>query len=115
MTSLEDTVRYHLNPAAAFSSYDVNKLDNNIQVADMMVNTQNALDHLKTLQDNAQSKLDNVELNDGEVNQLLAFIKALTDPCVKDRACLAAWIPAEGFDDPDGLRLNAVDQNGDLL
>ena len=115
MMSLEDTVRYHLNPAAAFSSYDVNKLDNNIQTTDMMINTQNALDHLTTLQNNAQTKLQNVDLSDGEVNQLLAFIKALTDPCVKDRACLAAWIPAENFDDPDGLRLNAVNQNGDLL
>jgi len=115
MMSLEDTVRYHLNPAVAFSSYDVNKLDNNVQTADMMVNTQNALDHLKTLQDNAQTKLKNVDLSDAEVNQLLAFIKALTDPCVKDRACLAPWIPAEGFDDPDGLRLNAINQNGDLL
>ncbi len=113
--TLEDTVRYHLNPADAFPSYDLNKLDNNVQTNDITTNTQNALDHLKTLQDNSQTKLNNVDLSDGEVDQLLAFIKTLTDPCVKDRACLAPWIPAEGFDDPDGLRLNAVDQNGDLL
>jgi cytochrome c peroxidase len=113
--SLEDTVRYHLNPADAFVSYDASKLDNNVQTADMAANTQNALNHLKSLQDNDQAKLKNVDLSDTEVNQLLAFILTLTDPCVKDRACLAPWIPAEGFDDPDGLRVNAVDENTNLL
>ena len=43
-----------------------------------------------------------------------AFLLSLTDPCVKDRACLAKWIPAAS-EAPDGLQLNAVDANGNPL
>ena len=43
-----------------------------------------------------------------------AFLLSLTDPCVKDRACLSRWIPAPG-EAPDGFQLNAVDANGNPL
>jgi cytochrome c peroxidase len=49
-----------------------------------------------------------------QFDQIRAFLLALTDPCVKDRACLAPWIP-EPDEDPDGNQLNAVAQNGDPL
>ena len=40
---------------------------------------------------------------------IVAFLFTLTDPCVKDRECLAPWIPGESVPDPDGQRLDAVD------
>ncbi|MEJ6474641.1 cytochrome-c peroxidase [Pseudoalteromonas piscicida] len=39
---------------------------------------------------------------------LVNFMKALTDPCVKDARCLAPWIPSREDIDPDGLRLQPL-------
>lgn len=58
--------------------------------------------------------LPDIELDDEQQRQLVAFLEALTDPCVVDRACLAAWIP-----DPaaaaDAHQLDAVDIQGNRL
>jgi cytochrome c peroxidase len=45
---------------------------------------------------------------------MLAFIEALTDPCLKDRACYGAWIPRPD-EAPDGHQLNARDASGNPL
>ena len=45
---------------------------------------------------------------------IAAFLRTLTDPCVKDRACFGKWIPGPG-DAPDGNQLNAVDAAGQPL
>lgn len=45
--------------------------------------------------------------------RVTAFLLSLTDPCVKDRACLARWIPRPD-EAPDAHQLNAVDRNGAL-
>ncbi len=113
-TTLEAVVRHHLNPQAALDSYDFNQLDQTgIQNLDVMAaNTQKAIDTLQAQRDaNVAGVLQNVDLTDGEVVQLIAFLKSLTDPCVKDRACLAPWI-ANAIDDadPNGDLLIAVDQ-----
>ena len=46
------------------------------------------------------------------MTDLVEFLKTLTDPCVKDRDCLAPWIPDASDTNPDGLRLNAIDNSG---
>ncbi|WP_440055416.1 cytochrome c peroxidase [Pseudoalteromonas sp. T1lg65] len=43
---------------------------------------------------------------------LVNFMKALTDPCVKDAACLKAWIPQPNEGDPDRLQLRAKNYQG---
>jgi cytochrome c peroxidase len=48
------------------------------------------------------------------VADIAAFLRSLTDPCVKDRACLSRWIPRPD-EAPDGHQLNAVDANGRAL
>lgn len=42
---------------------------------------------------------------------LQEFMATLTDPCVKDRACLARWIPRPD-EAPDAHQLNAIDSTG---
>ena len=49
------------------------------------------------------------------VTNLLAFLETLTDPCVLDRECLAPWIPDDETTDPDGMRLDPIDQDGNPL
>ena len=115
-TTLEGMVRHMLNPADSIANYDFSQLDSTVQATDMQTNTQYALDQL------AQNRINNVddvhrivELTDKDVVDIVEFLHALTDPCVKDRACLAPWIPDEYETDPSGLLLHAIDSNGDLL
>lgn len=44
-------------------------------------------------------------------DQVTTFMMSLTDPCVKDRACLERWIPRPD-EAPDAFQLNAVDRSG---
>ena len=118
-TTLEAVVRHHLDPQAAFDSYDINQLEASIvssgQTDDMQVNTQNALDKLTANRLAGIASIQNVSLTDAQVSNLVEFLHTLTDPCVKDRACLAPWIPDTNVTGPDGEQLNAVDINGNDL
>lgn len=103
-TSLEGIVKHHLKPQQAISDYDVGQLT--------QVGTQN----LDKLQDNTQAALDhsnfalrNLKYSNQEVSDLVSFLKALTDPCTKDTACLAPWILDSSDDpDPNGDQLEAI-------
>ena len=115
-TTLEGMVRHMLNPQEAISNYDFSQLNSTIQAVDMLTNTQFALDQLALNRTNNIIGVHrDVSFNDEEVNNLVDFLKTLTDPCVKDRSCLAPWIPDASDSNPDGLRLNAVDNTGAFL
>ncbi|MDU0354103.1 hypothetical protein RS130_09295 [Paraglaciecola aquimarina] len=82
----------------------------------MLTNTQFALDQLAYLQANSESKvMQNIAFTEQNVADLVEFLHALTDPCVKDRECLAPWISSASEVDPDGMRLNAIDEFGTEL
>jgi len=115
-TTLEGAIRHSLNPREAIASYDFAQLEASIQASDMATNTQFALDQLEVNRNNAvPNVLQNVSFTDQNVSDLVEFMKALTDPCVKDRACLAAWIAEDPELDVDGLRVNAIDESGSAL
>jgi len=118
-TTLEAVVRYHLDPQAAFDSYDINQLDAAIvssgQTADIETNTRIALDTLASNRARGIASIQTVALTDEQVADLLEFLSTLTDPCVTDRACLDPWIPDTTDSGPDGLQLNAKDGQGNLL
>ena len=115
-TTLDNMVRHMLNPVEAIANYDFTQLNPTIQASNMLTNTQFALDQLEANRTaNVSGVHRNVTFNDEDVADLVEFLKALTDPCVKDRACLAPWIPDAGDTDPDVLRLNAIDNTGVFL
>ena len=119
-TTLEAVVRHHLDPQAAFDSYDPeDQLEASIvssgQTVDMPVNTQNALDKLAANRLAGIASIQIISLTDAEISDLVAFLQTLTDPCVKDRACLAPWIPDSNDSNPDNLRLDAYDSNSTPL
>lgn len=58
--------------------------------------------------------LPNINLNNNERAQLVAFLETLTDPCVLSRTCLQPWI-AEPGEAPDSHQLNALDGNGNAF
>lgn len=113
-TKLEAVIRHHLNPQAAFDNYDVNQLEPSIvdsgQTVDMQTNTQSALDKLAANRAAGIFSIPELSLTDEEISDLVEFLKTLTDPCVKDRTCLAPWIPDTSLTGPDDLQLNAVFQ-----
>lgn len=91
--TLEDIVKHHLNPAVSIANYDPSTLQPGLQTEHWLANTEKALNHLIQLQDAGTAKLKTVEYTDQQVEAVVAFLKAQTDPCVKDEQCLMKWIP----------------------
>ncbi len=60
---------------------------------------------------NAMPVIDLRRVPQSATFEVVSFMRALTDPCVKDRACLARWIPRPD-EAPDAHQLNAVDFQG---
>lgn len=114
-TTLEQAIRTHLNPQTELNNYDFSQLAPNIQAFDMQVNTQRAIDKLVANRAEGIPSIEDISLTDTEVAELLAFLEVLTDPCVEDRACLSKWIPDASDTNPDSLRLNAMDGDGNYL
>jgi len=56
-------------------------------------------------------------LSPEQVSQVAAFMRALTDPCVTNRACLEPWLidETDRSNYPDDLPLIAVDRSGNNL
>lgn len=109
-TSLEGITRHMLSPAKSAKQYNPKQLkQKNIALKDVNVNTQEAI--------NAGVHISpKPNLNKADITHLVSFMKTLTDPCVKDRACLSKWIPKANSNDPDGNTLHALNgKTGKLL
>ena len=86
-----------------------------IQYQHWLENTELALAQLQRLQAQGKSLLPTQSINQAQMDDLVAFLAALTDPCTQDPSCMNKWVPSNEEDDPDGLRLVAYDQEGNLL
>jgi cytochrome c peroxidase len=126
--TLEGVIRHHLNPQNAIADYFASSVTwchsmaqfQSVQNCDTLYpsaefNTVKALATLQIDQKNGRSELTNVDLSDSQVADLVAFMEALTDPCLKDSGCLAQWIPDTSTTGASGLQLNAVDRNSQPL
>lgn len=113
--TLEAIVRHHLNPAEMAAAYDYSQLDPGIRTTNSIEYTQKAIEQLQANRAAGVVTVMDLDLTNDQVADLVNFLLALTDPCVKDPACLAPWIPDESLPDPDGLRLLAVDGAGNRL
>jgi len=115
--SLEEVVKHHLDPAAAIDEYDfmLTDLDPGTQGEHADSHTRAALAKLEYMQQQGVSRLVPTQLGDGDIQDLVEFLALLTDPCINDRTCIDRWIPDTDDAGPDGLQLNAVDSQGNLL
>ena len=104
-TTLEGMIRHHLDPVGSVERYDFAQLEPDIPVMHTDRYTRAALAVLEAAMQDGQTPLQPVKLSDRQVDTLVDFLSALTDPCVKDTACLAPWMPSENDADPDGQRL----------
>lgn len=100
-TSLEGITRHMLSPIKSAKNYNPKQLTQNyIATKDTEKNT---LEAIKAGVDISPKP----NLKKEDVTHLVSFLKSLTDPCVKDRACLSKWIPRADENDPDGQTLRA--------
>jgi cytochrome c peroxidase len=78
-------------------------------------NTRAALDKMKAVRTQAPADsmpvLDPARFPPQSIARIVEFLKALTDPCLKDRACFGRWVPAAS-EAPDEHQLNAVGASG---
>lgn len=78
-------------------------------------NTRQALTKLNQDRRQGEVNFTTPNLNRDENDELIAFLNALTDPCIIDRECLAPWVADEETDNPDDQVLIAHDANGNAL
>jgi len=114
-STLTETVKHHLNPQMALDNYDFLQIDPNIQAVDMKENTQLAVDQIVANRAAGITSIEDVSLDDAQVKFLVEFLLTLTDPCVEDRVCIGQWVPDASDTNPDALRINAIDENGNFL
>lgn len=84
---------------------------------DATVNTRASLDKLRRDQAFGGLTMPVIDLTRvpaSSVADIAAFLRTLTDPCLKDRACFGRWIPRPD-EAPDGHQLNALDAAGRAL
>ncbi len=113
-TTLEAIVRHMVNPDAAVAGYDLSQLDGNVKTTNTTTNTALSLAQLNANKNAGLSPHQNMNATQGQIDDLVSFLKALTDSCVKDRDCIGKWIPAN-VSGPDSLQLNATDASSALL
>ena len=114
-TTLAHAIQTHLNPQQALDNYNYSLLEPTVQSLNMQVNTQRAIDKLNANRAAGINSIEEMTLTEAQMAQLIAFIETLTDPCVENPTCMSQWIPANSDTNPDDLRVNAVDNNGNAL
>jgi len=103
-----------LDPRAALDAYDPSRVPLAAS-EDFDRNRQEMLDFLEVSGRPIRTFDAPIELDEREVADLVAFLEALTDPCVVSRDCLAPWIADPLLDDVDGQLLLATDQDRNPL
>ena len=113
--SLEMVVRHKMDVVTAVNNYDFSMVSPEIRTYNAEAYTQAALEQLLENRRTGITTIEDLLLTDTDVEDLVNFLLTLTDPCVKDRNCLSPWIPDETTPNPDGLQLEAIDQDGNPL
>ncbi len=115
-TSLEAVVKHMSNPKKAIADYNATQLtQTGIQNLDKMkINTNKAVQKLEKDRVAGLDVLEDSNLSDSEIDDVVSFLRTLTDPCVLDEECLSKWVPKPNLD-PNGDQLDAVDKKGNIL
>ena len=109
--NLTDVVQHSVNAQQSINAY------HNI------ILSQQGIQNVDTVATFAQKAIDSenfeggmLDFNEEQVNDLVNFLHALSDPCVTDKACMMPWLLVDDeSQDPNGDQLNAIDQNGEAL
>lgn len=124
--TLEEVMRHYSNPQGTVDNLfndggwcELSQFENITNCSTLYPNAEFnsnlALDKLRSERANNISRFANINLNNTEISQLVAFMRALTDTCITDRECIDPWIANNADNGPDEQQLNAIDQIGNLL
>jgi cytochrome c peroxidase len=95
-TKLEDAIRHHTDPAAAYANYDISQLEPDMQAAGGLKPAAPVFDQKRNpvvLGRGAGQR--RIDLTEQQIADLVEFLKALTDPRMNDTATLApASVPS---------------------
>jgi len=108
-TSLEAVTAHMLNPKKAAKHYQKQ------QVTQRGIDFSKTRTNIKTLLKSNVDLMPKPNFKKQDVKDLVAFMKTLTDPCVKSRECLSPWIPSAQSNDPDGNMLHGLLKRGQRL
>lgn len=113
-STLEAAIKHHIDPVGSIASYDTAQAGV-ADLSDWVENTNVLVAYLKESSDRGISTLtDPKSIGADQLSDIVEFLKALTDPCVKSRECLSSWIPSE-LEDVDGTQVKATDSTGNKL
>lgn len=95
--SLKSIVSHHIDPITSleFFDYSLKHLSQfDTLYVDTALNKSLSKEVLKEYVANSESKyLATREVLDSDVDDIVAFLKSLTDPCILSQECLSTWLP----------------------
>lgn len=108
--NLGQLIRYHANPRVEvdYFDFDLQHLEQAQEAGVLGTDIYPQAESLTRAAIAAQSfslaeqKLPGRGLTQQELDDLTAFLRALTDPCAASASCTAPWVPDGEADDPDG-------------
>lgn len=114
--TLEETVRYHLDPDTGWAQFNFGAMPAGIQIEGCFENTGDALLTVASRQLAGTSLLPRIPgVADAQIQDLVAFLRALTDPRVLDPAALEPWIARNDLVFTDSQLLDAHDEDANGL
>ena len=107
--SLYDAVWTHMDPVSAYHEFDFTSIPFTPRPANARFNTEDVLEQMQRFPD-----YEFIDMDEEEIQDIVAFLYALTDPCVTSRECLAPFDPFNAglADDPNMMLLHPVDPDG---
>lgn len=109
--NLIDAVKHAVNAKKSIEEF------NNIVISQQgMQNQDKVIEFAQKAINSANFEGSELDFSEQDIEDLVAFLNALTDPCVTDRECMMPWLLNDDENqDPNGDQVIAIDQHGDVL
>lgn len=96
-TNLEDAIRHHTDPEAAYANYDITQIEPDMQAAQGLKPQGPVFDKRNPVVLGHRTGQRRIDLTDQQITQLVEFLKALTDPRMNDTASMAPLTVPSGL------------------
>ena len=96
-TKLEDAIRHHTNPEQAYANYDITQIEADMQAADGLKPMGPVFERRNPVALGHGTGQRRIDLTDAQINDLVEFLKTLTDPKLLDTASLAPQTVPSGL------------------
>ena len=109
--NLIDSVKHSVNAKQAIEQF------NNITISQQGVQNQDMIaSFAQKAMDSENFEGSALDFTEQDIEDLVAFLNALTDPCITDRECMIPWLLNDDENqDPNGDQVIAIDQHGEVL